>query len=154
MIADFRFLEVRSRLSLEEKNGVWALEPQNAVAYMALRSIGWRGGCCHGFMRLLLDALYYKIQDKVQIVHMDQREEWNRAKWASRRGLLELDLLLSPFVESRFIELEASLRGLYREFLYEGDQDLLEWIMQRAQLRDPRFRPVVEAIRTFHQLDD
>ena len=29
---------------------------------------------------------------------MDQREEWNRAKWASRRGLLELDLLLAPFV--------------------------------------------------------
>ena len=72
---------------------------------------------------------------------MDQREEWNRAKWASRRGLLELDLLLSPFVEDRFVELEASLRSLYRELLYEGDQDLLEWIMGRARLKEPRFFP-------------
>ncbi|MDP7409118.1 MAG: succinate dehydrogenase assembly factor 2, partial [Luminiphilus sp.] len=34
---------------------------------------------------------------------MDQREEWNRAKWASRRGLLELDLLLAPFVTEAFL---------------------------------------------------
>jgi antitoxin CptB len=83
---------------------------------------------------------------------MDQREEWNRAKWASRRGLLELDLLLAPFVENRFIELSAPLRGLYRELLYEGDQDLLEWIMGRARLKEPRFSPIVDAIRAFHQL--
>lgn len=84
---------------------------------------------------------------------MDQREEWNRAKWASRRGLLELDLLLSPFVEERFVELEASLRSLYRELLYEGDQDLLEWIMGRARLKEPRFFPIVDAIRAFHQIN-
>ena len=83
---------------------------------------------------------------------MDQREEWNRAKWASRRGLLELDLLLSPFVEGRFVELEASLRSLYRELLYEGDQDLLEWIMGRARLKEPRFFPIVDAIRAFHEI--
>lgn len=84
---------------------------------------------------------------------MDQREEWNRAKWASRRGLLELDLLLSPFVEHRFTDLEAPLRELYREFLFEGDQDLLEWIMGRARLKERRFLPIVDAIRAFHQLD-
>ena len=84
---------------------------------------------------------------------MDQREEWNRAKWASRRGLLELDLLLSPFVEDRFVELEAPLRSLYRELLYEGDQDLLEWIMGRARLKELRFSPIVDAIRAFHQIN-
>ena len=45
---------------------------------------------------------------------MDQREEWNRAKWASRRGLLELDLLLAPFVTEAFLELNAILRQDYR----------------------------------------
>ena len=44
---------------------------------------------------------------------MDQREEWNRAKWASRRGLLELDLLLAPFVTEAFLELNAVLRQDY-----------------------------------------
>ncbi|MBL6897867.1 MAG: succinate dehydrogenase assembly factor 2 [Luminiphilus sp.] len=50
-------------------------------------------------------------------------------------------------------ELEAPLRGLYRELLYEGDQDLLEWIMGRARLKEPRFFPIVDAIRAFHQIN-
>jgi len=84
---------------------------------------------------------------------MDLREELNRAKWASRRGLLELDLLLSPFVEAQFAELDPTLRDLYRDLMFEGDQDLLEWIMGRAPLTDSRFRPIVEAIRVFHRLE-
>jgi len=84
---------------------------------------------------------------------MDLREELNRAKWASRRGLLELDLLLSPFVETQFAELEPALRDLYRDLMFEGDQDLLEWIMGRAPLKDSRLHPIVEAIRIFHRLE-
>ena len=84
---------------------------------------------------------------------MDLREELNRAQWASRRGLLELDLLLEPFVEHRFMDLDASLRDLYRDLLFEGDQDLLEWIMGRARASQPRFYPIIDAIRAFHRLD-
>jgi antitoxin CptB len=84
---------------------------------------------------------------------MDLREELNRAKWASRRGLLELDLLLSPFVETQFAELDPRLRDLYRDLMFEGDQDLLEWIMGRAPLNELRLRPIVEAIRVFHRLE-
>ena len=57
---------------------------------------------------------------------MDQREEWNRAKWASRRGLLELDLLLAPFVTEAFLGLNSLLRKDYRELLFQDDQDLME----------------------------
>jgi antitoxin CptB len=81
---------------------------------------------------------------------MDQREELNRAKWASRRGLLELDLLLSPFVSETFTGLSDALRKDYRELLSEGDQDLLEWIMGRRSLADERFVNIVSEIRRFH----
>lgn len=81
---------------------------------------------------------------------MDQREELNRAKWASRRGLLELDLLLSPFVSETFTGLSDALRKDYRELLSEGDQDLLEWIMGRRALADERFVNIVSEIRRFH----
>lgn len=81
---------------------------------------------------------------------MDQREELNRAKWASRRGLLELDLLLSPFVSETFTGLSDALRKDYRELLSEGDQDLLEWIMGRRALADERFVSIVSEIRRFH----
>ena len=81
---------------------------------------------------------------------MDKREEWNRAKWASRRGLLELDLLLAPFVMETFLELNASLRQDYRELLFQDDQDLMEWIMGRSAITEDRFVPVIEEIRRFH----
>ena len=81
---------------------------------------------------------------------MDQREEWNRAKWASRRGLLELDLLLAPFVTETFLELNASLRQDYRELLFQDDQDLMEWIMGRSAVTEDRFVLVIEEIRRFH----
>ena len=81
---------------------------------------------------------------------MDQREEWNRAKWASRRGLLELDLLLAPFVAEAFLELTVVLRQDYRELLFQDDQDLMEWIMGRSAITEDRFVPVIEEIRRFH----
>ena len=81
---------------------------------------------------------------------MDQREEWNRAKWASRRGMLELDLLLAPFVAEAFLELDTLLRQDYRELLFQDDQDLMEWIMGRSAITEDRFVPVIEEIRRFH----
>lgn len=84
---------------------------------------------------------------------MDQREEWNRAQWASRRGLLELDLLLAPFVTEAFLELNAVLRQDYRELLFQDDQDLMEWIMGRTAITEDRFVPVIEEIRRFHGID-
>ena len=83
-------------------------------------------------------------------VYMNQREEWNRAKWASRRGLLELDLLLAPFVNEAFNALDEDLRLDYRELLSQDDQDLMEWIMGRAEVSEPRFVKVVLEIRRFH----
>ena len=81
---------------------------------------------------------------------MNQREEWNRAKWASRRGLLELDLLLAPFVNEAFNTLDDGLRSDYRELLFQDDQDLMEWIMGRTEVPEPRFARVVLEIRRFH----
>ena len=83
---------------------------------------------------------------------MDQREEWNRAKWASRRGLLELDLLLSPFVANALSDLSPELRSAYRELLFQDDQDLMEWIMGRSELPDPRFDGIIAAIQAFHAI--
>lgn len=81
---------------------------------------------------------------------MDEREEWNRAKWASRRGLLELDLLLAPFVAEAFLQLSVLLRQDYRELLFQDDQDLMEWIMGRSAITEDRFVRVIEEIRRFH----
>ena len=83
---------------------------------------------------------------------MEFAEQWNRARWASRRGLLELDLLLSPFVETEFERLDEVHRELYRELLQFDDQDLMEWIMGRGAPEDDRYLPILDAIRHVHRI--
>ena len=38
----------------------------------------------------------------------------NRMRWASRRGLLELDLFLADFVAYQYPSLTAEFKSLYR----------------------------------------
>ena len=81
---------------------------------------------------------------------MDGPEDWNRAKWASRRGLLELDLLLSPFVNEAFPNLSADLRSCYLQLLCYDDQDLILWILGRAVISEENCESIVLEIRRFH----
>jgi antitoxin CptB len=78
---------------------------------------------------------------------MTSSEDHNRMRWASRRGLLELDLLLGPFVETEFPELDPSLRHDYRELMACDDQDILNWVMNRAIPTKPRLIAIVAKIR-------
>ena len=78
---------------------------------------------------------------------MASNEEQNRMRWASRRGLLELDLLLGPFVEEVFPVLDSNGQEAYRRLMSCDDQDILNWIMDRAPLTDSSLASIVVSIR-------
>ena len=78
---------------------------------------------------------------------MASSEEQNRMRWASRRGLLELDLLLGPFVEEVFPVLDSNAKEAYRRLLSCEDQDILNWIMDRAPVNDSSLAPIICSIR-------
>ena len=67
-------------------------------------------------------------------------------RWASRRGLLELDLFLEDFVANAYPGLGDDMKALYKELMGEADQDLFEWLMGRSQ-PDESLTPIVEVIR-------
>ena len=67
-------------------------------------------------------------------------------RWASRRGLLELDLFLEDFVANAYPALGDDMKALYKELMGEADQDLFEWLMGRSQ-PDKSLQPIVEVIR-------
>ena len=78
---------------------------------------------------------------------MTNTEIQNRMRWASRRGLLELDLLLGPFVEEVFPLLDGDLQEAYRALMSCDDQDILNWIMDRAPISNASLAPIVIRIR-------
>jgi antitoxin CptB len=73
-------------------------------------------------------------------------EELKRLYWHSRRGMLELDLLLVPFAEQRLPGLGRAEQLLYRDLLAEEDQDLFLWLTRRQAAPSARLQTIVDLI--------
>jgi antitoxin CptB len=71
----------------------------------------------------------------------------NRLVWASRRGMLELDLILSPFVENVYDSLTEDDQLRFEVLLECEDQTLFMWFMQREQPTDPNMQRILQIIR-------
>lgn len=80
----------------------------------------------------------------------------NRLFWSSRRGMLELDLVLMPFIENIYSTLPDADQQRYHQLLEEQDQDLFAWFMRREDPSDPDLLRIVKIIRenTGMQLKD
>ena len=61
----------------------------------------------------------------------DDAAKLQRLYWSSRRGMLELDLLLVPFTLEACPALPVKQQNLYRELLSNEDQDLFAWLVKR-----------------------
>ena len=77
---------------------------------------------------------------------MVEQTELNRLFWHSRRGMLELDVLLVPFTQEVYPSLSEADRELYRRLLTCEDQDMFGWFMERTESDDPKLQRMVRII--------
>ena len=80
---------------------------------------------------------------------MSDTTEYNRVRWASRRGMLELDLVLEPFVESCYPNLPATEQQRYRRLLECEDQELFGWFLGRKRPEDEELASIVDTVLAF-----
>lgn len=66
--------------------------------------------------------------------------------WHSRRGMLELDLILVPFAENVLPQLSKNECKEYARLLEEEDQDIFMWLMNRVPVQDSSLQPIVDKI--------
>jgi antitoxin CptB len=71
----------------------------------------------------------------------------NRLFWASRRGMLELDLILLPFIENVYSTLAEEDQRRYEALLACEDQDIYAWCMNREDPADPDLLRIVQIVR-------
>ncbi len=76
-------------------------------------------------------------------------DELNRMRWAARRGMLELDLVLAPYVNARFTSLDEEGRARFRRLMECEDQDLFAWFLRRETPEDEELAAVVHEILEF-----
>ena len=69
--------------------------------------------------------------------------------WASRRGMLELDLVLEPFVSACYRDLDTEDRERYQRLVECEDQELLGWFLRREKPEDPELVIIVDRILQF-----
>ncbi|WP_050762834.1 succinate dehydrogenase assembly factor 2 [Reinekea blandensis] len=62
-------------------------------------------------------------------------EDKARVKWACRRGMLELDVIIMPFFEERFDELSEQQQQDFINLLTCDDPDLFTWVMNTAAVK-------------------
>lgn len=77
---------------------------------------------------------------------MISETELNRLFWHSRRGMLELDTLLVPFVREAYVGLDEADQRRYEYLLSCEDQDMFAWFMRRDQPQDADLQRIVELV--------
>lgn len=84
-------------------------------------------------------------QDKHQDVDL------NRLRWRARRGMLELDLLLLPFVDSHLASMSKEKQAVFIRLLEQDDPDLLQWFSGTATPDDQALAEMVAAVLSAKQ---
>ena len=74
--------------------------------------------------------------------------QFDRVLWRSRRGLLELDLVLVDFAKARYPLLSCADQDAYRGVLAQDDWTIWEWLRCRAT-PPAAFARIVELIADF-----
>lgn len=76
--------------------------------------------------------------------------EFHRVRWHSRRGMLELDLVLGPFVEKHLRDLDEENQRRYVYLLTSEDQDLFRWFLSAEKPEDEEKAKIVAVILKLH----
>ncbi len=75
--------------------------------------------------------------------------EYERLRWACRRGMLELDLFLVPFFEAHYANLNSTEQKTFAYLLSATDPELLSWLMNHTQHENTEVAAIVDKIRQY-----
>ena len=81
---------------------------------------------------------------------MTETSDLKKMYWHSRRGMLELDLILVPFAENVLPTMEEDEKHEYARLLLEEDQDLFQWLVKKMPIPDESLQEMVDFILKQH----
>ncbi len=77
----------------------------------------------------------------------DSDRTFDRIRWRCRRGLLELDLVLTRFLDSGFEELTPEERETFSGLLGRADTDLWDLVSGRGRSGDTKEEALLTLLR-------
>jgi succinate dehydrogenase flavin-adding protein (antitoxin of CptAB toxin-antitoxin module) len=77
-----------------------------------------------------------------------ERKDYERLRWRCiRRGLLEVDIALTRFLDDGFDKLDVEQQQAFVELADMEDHDLWHLISGQADIDDPRLAAIVDLLR-------
>ena len=67
-------------------------------------------------------------------------------RWRCRRGMRELDVLLSGFLERRYPSLDRAGKEAFRDLLALQDPEIFGYLLGRERPADPRIADIVTRV--------
>ena len=77
---------------------------------------------------------------------MSQLPTMNQLRWQCRRGMLELDLIFTMFLEDKFETLNEDLQSDFVRLLTHPDQDLQHWLFKQVIPPDESLVDIIKLI--------
>lgn len=77
---------------------------------------------------------------------MTTNEQYAKLRWNCRRGMLELDLLLSAFLDKAFNNLSEAEKIQFEQLLACTDQELYYWLVKRELPEKTQFSSIINRI--------
>jgi antitoxin CptB len=78
---------------------------------------------------------------------MQETSDKKKLEWQCRRGMLELDVILIPFLEQYYDEIDPMRRKAFAELLQQADPDIYTWIMGFGSCSEPGLESIIDLIR-------
>ncbi|MCP4768914.1 MAG: succinate dehydrogenase assembly factor 2 [Gammaproteobacteria bacterium] len=73
--------------------------------------------------------------------------ELSRLRWSCRRGMKELDLVMSSYLERHYVSASDSQQAQFRDLLQMPDPDLYNLLLGRGEPDDPDLAVLLQVLR-------
>ena len=80
-----------------------------------------------------------------------KKHHQRQIRWACRRGMLELDKILLPFVDYVYDNLATAQQQSFVALLSNSDQELYQWLLGMEQHTPTDLTEIIQLIRAAHQ---
>ena len=72
-----------------------------------------------------------------------------RLRWACRRGMLELDIILNDFLENQYIVLTPDQQKAFEDLLSCSDQELFRWLVHHEIPGNSSYFEITDLIKHY-----
>jgi antitoxin CptB len=73
--------------------------------------------------------------------------EMSRLRWMCRRGMKELDVVLTRYLDERYADSSDAEQALFRQLLQMPDPDLYDLLLRRTRTDDAELARLLQVLR-------